>query len=385
MTDAEINRLIDSTHFNTFDKVWKVVRNRFPAVTSKKLRQIIQKRIHDKRINRESKRIYQIRVFSPFPNAWMCDIFDNDSKRNSNDIDNPNYWYIFVNVNTRFAEAYPMNNKTKETINRILQSFVTKYHPKKLTSDEESGLVSNMNLDYLTQQKCGLYIIQEQNHTALSIIDRFIRTLRDMNKPTNEGTDRSTDDKFRYIDKQRMEAYLKSYNETIHSATGHSPKEMMNDKRLEEKYIVKCLDNKQRQQEINDLNLKEGKLVRYLLDEDKNKKRRYNISRESYKIETRSGNVYTIIAEDGTTKDVPRWKLIPVKANEKHVNGKTLNTDKGIVTKINSEVSANKVNVKFHMPDGSEYSKDINRRELRFPTPQFKSKLEIEFEKRNRH
>lgn len=114
-------------------------------------------------------------------------------------------------------------------------------------------------------------------------------------------------------------------------------------------------------------------------------KRRYNISRESYKIETRSGNVYTIIAEDGTTKDVPRWKLIPVKANEKHVNGKTLNTDKGIVTKINSEVSANKVNVKFHMPDGSEYSKDINRRELRFPTPQFKSKLEIEFEKRNRH
>ena len=54
---------------------------------------------------------------------------------------------------------------------------------------------------------------------------------------------------------------------------------------------------------------------------------------------------------------------------------------KGIVTNINNEVSANKVNVSFKMPDGSEYNKDINRRELRYPTPQFKSRLELDFEK----
>ena len=120
MTDTQINQLIDSLHFNTFNKVHNAVKKQYPSITKKHLKQIIQKRIHDKRINKESKKIYQIKVFSPFPNAWMCDIFDNDSKRNSNDINNPNYWYVFINVNTRFAEVYPMNDKTKETINSIL-------------------------------------------------------------------------------------------------------------------------------------------------------------------------------------------------------------------------------------------------------------------------
>ena len=202
-----------------------------------------------------------------------------------------------------------------------------------------------------------------------------------MNKPTNEGTDVSTDNSFKFIDRSRMNKYLNSYNNTIHSATNHTPKEMMDDKELEEKYIIKGMDNKQRQQGIQDLNLKIGCYVRFLIDKDKNKKHRYNVSREAYKIETRSGNIYTITALDGTTKDIPRWKLIPIRQNGKYVIGKTLETDKGIVTKINNEVSANKVNVSFKMPDGSEYNKDINRRELRYPTPQFKSRLELDFEK----
>ena len=374
--DNQINQLIDSLHFNTFYKVRKAVKAQYPNVSDKHLRKIILKRLHDKRINKESKKIYQVKVFSPFPNAWLCDIFDNTNNGN------PRYWYIFINVNTRFVDAYPMNDKTKDSIRNILGLFVNTYHPKKITSDEEAGLVANSNLDYLKTSGCGLYIIQEHNHTALSIIDRFMRTLRDMNKPTNEGNDKSTDDRFRYIDRNRMNDYLRSYNNTPHAATNHTPREMMNDKKLEEKYIVKCLDNKQRQQEINNLNLKEGSIVRYLLDRDKNTKHRYNISRESYKITSRNGNIYTIIAEDGSTKDIPRWKLIPVKQGEKSVKGATLNTDKGIVSKINTQVSANRVNVSFHIPDGSDYNKDINIRELRYPTPQFKSRLEIDYENR---
>ena len=374
MSDSDINKLIDSLHFNTFYKVRKAVKAKYPNITDKHLREIIKKRLHDKRINKESKKIYQVKIFSAFPNAWMCDIFDNTINGD------PRYWYVFINVNSRYADCYPMNDKTKETIRNILGLFVNAYHPKKLTSDEEAGLVANTNLDYLKIHGCGLYIIQEQNHTALSIIDRFIRTLRDMNKPTNESNDKSTDDKFKYIDKHRMTEFLRSYNNTKHAATNHTPKEMKDDSKLEEKYIIECLDNKQRQQEINNLHLKEGKFVRYLIDKDKNVKHRYNISREAYKIESRNGNIYTIIALDGSTKDIPRWKLIPVKQGEKMVKGNTLNTDKGIVTKINNEISANKVNVKFLMPDGSEYNKDINKRELRYPTPQFKSKLEKEYE-----
>ena len=375
MTDNQINQLIDSLHFNTFYKVRKTVESQYPSIDKKHLRNLILKRIHDKGINKENKKIYQVKVFSPFPNAWMCDIFDNGSNRE------PRYWYVFINVNTRYAKAYEMNDKTKETIRNVLESFVNEYHPRKITSDEEAGLVANDNLMYLKNKKCGLYIIQEHNHTALSIIDRFIRTLRDMNKPTNEGNDKSTDDKFKFIDRTRMNEYLRIYNNTIHAGINCTPKEMNDNKELEEKYIMKCLENKQRQESISNLKLKEGMYVRFLIDMDPQTKHRYNVSRESYKIESRNGNIYTIIAEDGTTKDIPRWKLIPIRNGEKFVKGKTLGTDKGIVVKINNEISQNRVNVKFHMPDGSEYNKDINKKELRFPTPQFKSKLERDYER----
>ena len=168
MTESQINAYIDTLHFNTFKKVASKVKQHFPGITDAEIRNIIKKRIHDKRISKDNKKIYQVKVFSKFPNAWMCDIFDNLANNE------PRYWYIFININTRFAEAYPMRNKTKDCINTVLRLFVNKYHPRKITSDEEAGLVSALNVDFLKDNKCGLYIIQEKKHSALSLIDRFI-------------------------------------------------------------------------------------------------------------------------------------------------------------------------------------------------------------------
>lgn len=373
MSVSQVNDYIDTLHFNSFKKVVNKVKQQFPELSNADIRKIIKKRIHDKRVSKDYKRIYQVKVFSPFTNAWMTDIFDN---LEGND---PRYWELFINVNCRFVEAYPLANKTKDSINTVLRQFVNKYHPRKLTSDEEAGLIANDNLTYLKDNKCGLYIIQEQNHTALSLIDRFIRTLRDMNRPDDGSTDCSTDVEYSYIDRNKMTQLLTLYNNSIHSSTGHTPAEMIQDSALEEDYIYKCLNGKQRQQAITDFKLKEGSLVRYYLDNDKMAKKRSTISRETYKIESRAGNIYTIIALDGTTKDIPRWKLIYVDPSEKYVLGKTLGTDKGVVEKINREVSNNRVDVKWKMPDGSNYNKVINKRDLRFPTPQFESKLERDF------
>lgn len=373
MTESQINDYIDTLHFNTFKKVINKVKQQFPNTTELEVRNILKKRIHDKRISKDNKKIYQVKVFSKFPNSWMCDIYDNLANHN------PRYWYIFININTRFAEAYPLTNKTKDDINIILRQFVNRYHPRKITSDEEAGLVADINIQYLKNNKCGLYIIQERNHSALSLIDRFIRTLRDMNGPVDNSFDCSTDEQYKYIDRDKMTSLLSLYNNTIHSSTNHTPIDMLRNKTLEEEYIEKCLNGKQRQQEMQDFRLKEGALVRYYLGNDRMIKKRSTISRETYKIESRAGNIYTIIALDGTTKDLPRWKLVYVDPNEKYVLGKTLETDKGIVERIVREVGPNTVEVKFKMPDGSDYNKVINRRELRFPTPQFESKIERDF------
>ena len=373
MTESQINDYIDTLHFNTFKKVINKVKQQFPNTTELEVRNILKKRIHDKRISKDNKKIYQVKVFSKFPNSWMCDIYDNLANHN------PRYWYIFININTRFAEAYPLTNKTKDDINIILRQFVNRYHPRKITSDEEAGLVADINIQYLKNNKCGLYIIQERNHSALSLIDRFIRTLRDMNGPVDNSFDCSTDEQYKYIDRDKMTSLLSLYNNTIHSSTNHTPIDMLRNKTLEEEYIEKCLNGKQRQQETQDFRLKEGSLVRYYLGNDRMIKKRSTISRETYKIESRAGNIYTIIALDGTTKDLPRWKLVYVDPNEKYVLGKTLETDKGIVERIVREAGPNTVEVKFKMPDGSDYNKVINRRELRFPTPQFESKIERDF------
>ena len=206
MSETQINNYIDTLHFSSFDKVIHKVKQQFPNATNAEIRNAIKKRIHDKRLSKNTKRIYQVKVFSKFTGAWITDIYDN---LDGND---PRYWQLFINVNCRFVEAYPLANKTKDSINTVLRQFVNKYHPRKITSDEEPGLVANDNLQYLKNNKCGLYIIQEQNHSALSLIDRFIRTLRDMNKPEDNSTDCSTDDEFKYIDRNKMSLLLSLYN-----------------------------------------------------------------------------------------------------------------------------------------------------------------------------
>ena len=83
-----------------------------------------------------------------------------------------------------------------------------------------------------------------------------------------------------------------------------------------------------------------------------------------------------LIARDGTTRNLPRWRLIKVNDNDVKVIGKTLSTDKGVVEKVLDKVSDNRVNVRFKMPDGSDYTRIININELRMPYPQIKSKYE---------
>jgi hypothetical protein len=50
---------------------------------------------------------------------------------------------------------------------------------KSLESDEEKSFVSSEILSYLKIKNVDYYVIKEQQHQSLAIIDRFIRTMRD--------------------------------------------------------------------------------------------------------------------------------------------------------------------------------------------------------------
>ena len=78
----------------------------------------------------------------------------------------------------------------------------------------------------------------------------------------------------------------------------------MNNPELEKEYIKKCLTNQTRQLGIKDFVLNKGDYVRIINLPNSFEKKRFNISRESYKIEDRLGNIYTLIAADGSTRNV---------------------------------------------------------------------------------
>lgn len=365
---TELTKIIDKYRFKTFPKLIHVIRKdpRFANFTDKEIRDFIASRIHDKRPNRTYKRLYQVKIFSRFRNAYFTDLYDNLEGNE------PRYWQIFINTNTRYAIAYPLEDKTKDSIHRNLVEFVNEYHPRKITSDEEAGLLAKVNVDYLKENKCGLFIVTEQQHSSLGIIDRFIRTLRDMNTPQERPiTDQSHQKQFTYISPSKMTKLLNSYNNTVHSSTGHTPKEMMDNTDLEDEYIDNCIANSTRQMAIKNFKLKEGDLVRYIIHYNPHSKKRSEISRETYTIKGVRGNMYTIMATDGTTKNLPRWRLIKVSDTENKRMGTTLGTNRGVIESVLEEVSPSKVKVRFVMPDGSKYVDTINKRELRLPFPQF--------------
>jgi hypothetical protein len=278
-----------------------------------------------------------IKIFSKNLNTYFHDIFDNGKNGD------PRYFHIFTGTNNRFAVAYPLVNKSGIMVLGVMCRFVKKYQPVKLTSDHESGFVDKNVLDYLKTNGVEVKRVHDQNHSTLGIIDRFTRTLRDMNE----------ENEFTVV---RMNKLIDVYNNTYHTSIGMTPKEMFSDIRLKKEYIDKCVVGVEKQKEIKDFELEIGSFVRYILPVGKLEKRRLRVSKDMFQIAGKDGNQYILMARDGTVILRPRYML--VKDDEKSgrkfaetIEGK--NT--GMIDRVIEEGGKNHLRVAFKLPDGSEY------------------------------
>ena len=301
MTKSQIQNYINKLHFRSYDKIYDSVKSKFPTATKELIESIIDEKWHDTLRN---NKLYMVKIFSTRPRSYMMDLMDNGNNNS------PRYWYLFININTRYAVAYPLQSKRAEELRQVLNEFINKYNPTKLTSDQESGINSPVTQEFIQKHKVSIQIVSEKNHSTLSIIDRFIRTLRDMNTPSDKSKHESNHKKYSFLSEKRMKKFLNIYNSTIHSSTGCTPEDMQNDADKEKEYIFKCLKSKERQEGIKDFKLKKGSFVYYLIPREHMKKRRYFKSRECYQIAEVKGNIYTIIAQDGNVKNLPRYRLI---------------------------------------------------------------------------
>jgi hypothetical protein len=110
-------------------------------------------------------------------------------------------------------------------------------------------------------------IAREQMHNNFSIIDRFIRALRDYLRKNKPITD------------SKINPILKTYNKTIYQTSGVSPTQMQDNKDFEGQHIIESL-NKQNQIEVIAPHYKLNINDKERLIEHKKtfKKIRYNVS-----------------------------------------------------------------------------------------------------------
>ena len=214
--EEDINKIIDSTGFKSINKFKKAVLEKYPNITDKELRQIYKERSKDPRVDLKKMRPFMIKIFSSSTDTWFHDLMDN-SKNGY-----PRYFHVFIGTNNRYGVAHPIEDKKVDTILESFKTFVDKYKPIKLTSDEDTVLLSEQVLSYLKSKNIRVQTITDQNHSSLGIIDRFIRTLRDM---LGAG---------KVFSKLTMEKFINSYNNSIHSSIGCTPAEMLNNPKKEE-------------------------------------------------------------------------------------------------------------------------------------------------------
>ena len=250
----ELTRFIHKLHYRTFNKIWPHVQQYYPNATEEQVRAIIKSFVKDP--PKLKVKQYFNRIFSDHPHAWMMDLLDNagkvDDYANRETIEakektkfSPRYWFIFININTRYAVAFPLAEKDKTQVKAALQMFLSAFKCSSLTSDKESAFIAPDVVSFLREHNVSQFIVSDNNHTSLSIIDSFIKHLRDRNTTNEKSKYQSHHVKYRNFSLKRMQQLIEVYNNTVHSTTGMKPIDMQNDVKLERQYIAYCLIRKQ--------------------------------------------------------------------------------------------------------------------------------------------
>ena len=285
---------------NNFTKFYDYFKHSKYSVSHKTLKEEFENNRVGKYVRKLNKSLMGTK-FSYFPNAYQMDIYF---------LNRQNMYLLAININTRFAWIKKIKNKSTNEVLPAIQKFVEEQNPKYIETDKDKCFSDYRTVDYLKNHGVRQKVIIQSLHTDLAIINRFCKSLN------NWLSDMSSEEKAENIIK-----LVKRYNKTHHKSIGMRPVDMEGDKLLEEYYIFSKLDelDDKKKLMLND-EIKKGDKVRYILaNEDKKKtfqkaKNKNELSKYYYIVEeVISPWRYTIIAADGTVKQLPRYRLYKVE------------------------------------------------------------------------
>ena len=277
--------------------------------------------VHEPYFNvRKQIKNYQFKTYSRVPGGFIGDIFFNKSKFAC---------LLLININTRKAYAYALNNveikpignqneeytitystTNKKTTSNLINVFKQFLHDidHKITSlrfDNESA-VKSKQFQTMLRNNCIKFVpVVEGSHTSLSLIDRLCRTIRDISY--NMG--------IKILTQNDINKVLNVYNNMYHSSLSKmlgkkiTPNEVNDNPELEQQIINYCIDyNKQLKVLHPEIELEIGQICKVYQPFDKFKKRRRLLKKDYYKIVNKTGNIYTVQNVRNNKKiDVPRY------------------------------------------------------------------------------
>ena len=209
--------------------------------------------------------------------------------------DYPPYFLILIHVNTKKAYYAPMIHKDAATVKASFEKYVLPNVPniRQIVTDEDTAYTGTQmqalfkanNIKHITTRESGKHI--------LGTINRFMRTIRDMNSP------------HRNISISQMHQLIAEYNERVHRTTNHKPNEM---NEHDEKQFI--MDQYQKEQAIKAATLiPTNTPIRIALDQKLFEKRRLNFTQQAFAVQRMDGKEYVVKDINGEEFRVPRWKI----------------------------------------------------------------------------
>ena len=192
--------------------------------------------------NQEVSQIYrkQPRIKYYFPivakeinEIWQIDIMDMSDIYTAND--NIKYFFVSIDVFSRFVSVIPLKNKYANTIIEAMkESFIIMNgKPKIINSDNGSEFINNDFKKFIKDNNIEIKYVPAGDHKKLGIIDRFIRSLRE--KINKYLSMRNTS---KYINV--FSDIVNNYNDSYHSGIKKAPRDVEN----KDESIIKLTNRK---------------------------------------------------------------------------------------------------------------------------------------------
>jgi hypothetical protein len=177
---------------------------------------------------------------------------------------------------------------------------------------------------------------------------------------------------------------VKIYNHSVHSSIGVHPALMLRNPDLEDAYISQTvLEEYHRKKDMDD-ELPSGTRVRFIVEKKFGTKTRHKITPEFYVVIGREGHNYTIQSSNGSSKSLPRYRLLTVDQEERIHEAKSIEggSVRGVVEEIlDFYPKTNTYKVKFR---GVEKPERVTMRNLREHDPTTIASVEREFVAKNK-